>query len=78
DIKPFLDEKLGQDDSAIVVYLRDAEWLEVRDMLKRYGAEPLKIELSPEAEAALAQATADDQVAQSVREEIDIVDQAAN
>jgi uncharacterized membrane protein len=78
EIKPFLDEKLGQNDSAIVVSLRDAEWMEVRNMLKRYGAEPLKLELSPQAEAALAEAAADDQVAQSVHEEIEIVDQSAN
>jgi len=77
EIKSFLDEKLGQNDSAIVVYLRDAAWVEVREMFKRYGAEPLKVELSPQAEAALVEAAADDQFAQSVHEEIEIVDQAA-
>jgi uncharacterized membrane protein len=58
EIKPFLDEKLGQDDSAIVVLLRNAEWMAVREMFKRYGAEPLVLELSPEAEEAIAAATA--------------------
>ncbi len=74
EIKPFLDEKLGQDDSAIVVLLRDAEWAAVREMFKRYGAEPLMLELSPEAEKAIAAAAADEEVTRSMHEEIKIVD----
>lgn len=74
EAKEFLDEKLGQDDSAIVVLLRDAEWIAVRDMFRRFDAEPLMLELSPEAEKAITEATADEDVARAVHEEVDIVD----
>jgi uncharacterized membrane protein len=73
EIKPFLDDKLGQEDSAIVVLLRDAEWAAVREMFKRHGAEPLMLELSPQAEKAIAAATADEEVSRSMGEEIEIV-----
>ena len=74
EVKEFLDERLGQEESAIVILLRDAQWEAVRDMLKRHDAEPLMLELSPEAERAIAEATADEEVIHSVREEIEIVD----
>ena len=77
EAKEFLDQKLGQDDSAIVFLLRDAQWEAVRDMLKRHDAEPLMVELSPQAEKAIAEATADEEVARSVREEIEIVDHSS-
>ena len=75
--RELLDQKLGQDDSAIVVLLRDAEWQAVRDMFRRFDAEPLILELTPEAEQGIAALTADEEVAQSVRAEIDIVDHTA-
>jgi uncharacterized membrane protein len=76
EAKEFLDEKLGQDDSAIIILLRNAEWNAVRDMLRRFDAEPLMLELTPEAEKELAEVTADEDIARAVREEIDIIDQS--
>ena len=74
--KEFLDQKLGEDDSAIIVLLKDADWIAVRDMFKRFNAEALKLELTPEAEKEIAERTADEEVARAVREEVEVVDQS--
>jgi uncharacterized membrane protein len=76
--KKFLDEKLGEDDSAIIVLLKDADWTAVKDMFMRFEAEALKLEFTPEAEKEIAAVTADDDIAQAVREEVDIVDQSGD
>ena len=76
--KKFLDEKLGEDDSAIIVFLKDADWLSVREMFMRFDAEALKLEFTPEAEKEIAELTADEDVAQAVRDEVDIVDQSGD
>jgi len=76
--KEFLDEKLGEDDSAIIVLLKDADWVAVRDMFKRFDAEALKLEFTPEAEKEIAELTADEDVAQAVHAEVDIVDQSGD
>jgi uncharacterized membrane protein len=75
--KKFLDDKLGDDESAIIVLLKDADYLAVRDMFKRFDAEALQLELSPAAEKEIAQLTADEGVAQAVHEEVDIIDQSS-
>ena len=74
--KKFLDEKLGEDDSAIIVLLKDADWKAVREMFMRFDAEALKLEFTPEAEKEIAELTADEDVAKAVREEVDIIDQS--
>lgn len=73
DAKEFLDDKLGQNESAIIVYLKDADWIAVRDMFRRFDAEALQLELSPEAEEALSAATADEEAVKAVRAEVEIV-----
>lgn len=73
DAKEFLDDKLGQNESAIIVYLKDADWVAVRDMFRRFDAEALQLELSPEAEEALSAAAADEEVVKAVRAEVEIV-----
>lgn len=74
EAKKFLDEKLGEDDSAIIVLLKDADWLAVKDMFVRFDAEALKLEFTPEAEKEISELTAGEDVAQAVREEVEIVD----
>ncbi|MCO5190942.1 MAG: DUF1269 domain-containing protein [Anaerolineae bacterium] len=70
--KAFLDDKLGQDQSALIVVFEDADWEAVDAMFTRYNAEILKMELSAEAEQALTDAAADNTVAQAVHAEVDI------
>lgn len=71
--KEFLDEKLSEDNSAIIVVFKDAHVEALRDMFVRYGAERLTLELTPEVEAELAKLTGDADVTQSVNEAIEIV-----
>ncbi len=75
--KKFLDEELGEDNSAIIVVFKNADWIAVRDMFGRHGARRLKLELTAEAEQELADLAADEGVTQSVHAEIDIVDERA-
>jgi hypothetical protein len=44
----------------------------------RFGAEALKLEFTPEAEKEIAELSTDKDVAQAVREEVDIVDQSGD
>lgn len=74
--KKFLDEKLTEDNSAIIVAFKDADLIAVRDMFNRYDAERLLLELTPEAEKELANLTTDTTAVQSVHEEIEIVDES--
>lgn len=76
--KEFLEDKLGDDESAIIVLMKDAEWLAVREMFKRFEAEALQLALTPEAEKEIAELSADEEVAQAVREEVEIVDQSGD
>lgn len=76
--KKFLDDKLGDDDSALILVLKDADYVAVRDMLLRYGGKPMQLELSEEAQKELARVSADSEVANAVREEIDIVEESGD
>lgn len=72
ETKKFLDDKLGTDDSALVVLVNNADWAAVQSRVKQYGGEDLMLELTPEAEEQLAAIAADDDVAAAVREEVEI------
>jgi uncharacterized membrane protein len=74
--KEFLDEKLGADDSAIIVAFKDADLEAVRDMFIRYDAERLMLDLTPEVEEELAKLTADEEIARSVHEDVEIVNES--
>lgn len=78
EAKKFLDEKLGEDDSAIIVLLKEADWTAVKEMFVRFDAEALKLEFTPEAEKEIAELSTDKDVAQAVREEVEIVDQSGD
>ena len=72
--KKFLDEQLSEDNSAIIVVFKDADWNAVRDMFSRHGARRLKLELTPEAEQELADLAANEDVTQTLHADIEIVD----
>ena len=50
NVKDFLDEKLGPDDSAVAILIKEADWQAVEDATKQYGGEELAVELTPHAE----------------------------
>lgn len=77
EAKKFLDEKLGQDNSAIIVAFKEANLPALREMFDRYRAERLLLELTPEAEQQIASLAADAEVAHSVQETVEVVDESA-
>jgi len=75
-VKKFLDDKLGQDDSALAILVKDADWEAVQEEIAQYGGEALDIELTAEAEAQLNALAGDEEVAEAISEEIDVEDDA--
>jgi uncharacterized membrane protein len=75
DVKKFLDEKLGPDDSAVAILIKEADWQAVEDATKQYGGEELAVELTPQAEAQLAALADNEDVADAVAEEVEVVDE---
>jgi len=76
DVKKFLDDKLGQDDSALAILIKDADWEAVAEATAQYGGEELSIELTAEAEAQLNALASDEGVAEAVSEEVESEDDA--
>ncbi len=72
EAKRFLVDKIGQDDSALVILIKSADWETIWDATKNYGGEEIHVELTAAAEKQIAQLAADEEVAEAVSEEIDI------
>ena len=72
EAKAFLDDKLGPDDSALVILITNADWEAVQSEVNHFGGEELAIELKAEAEKRLAEIAADEEVAAAVYEEVEI------
>lgn len=75
-LKEFLDEKLGQDDSALAILVSDADWEAIRAATEAvYGrGELLAMELTPEAEAEMNAQADDEAVAKAIAAEIEVED----
>ena len=75
-LKEFLDDKLGQDDSALAVLISNADWEAIQAATEQvYGrGELLAMELTPEAEAELNARASDEEVAKAVAEEVEVED----
>jgi len=69
-IRAFLDDKLGPNDSGLVILTTDSEWEAVHSEVDHFGGEELVIELSAEAEKRLAEIAADEEVTTAVHEEV--------
>ena len=72
DVKAFLDDKLGQDDSAIAILISDADWAAVDSAVASYGGTELKVELTPEAEEKIGALAKKDDVAATVAEDVEV------
>jgi uncharacterized membrane protein len=72
DVKEFLEDKLGPDDSALAVLVSSADWEAVDEAVKPYGGTELLVELTPEAEEAVAKLAVDDEAIAQIQEEVDI------
>ena len=71
-VKEFLDEKLGPNESALIILVTNAEWDAVQNEVDHFGGEQLAVELTAEAEKRLAAIAADEEVAAAVHEEVEI------
>ena len=76
DVKKFLEDKLGPDDSALAILITDADWAAVQEAVEPFGGEDLKVELTPEAEEQLKASAADPEVAEAATEEVEVEDDA--
>jgi uncharacterized membrane protein len=79
EVKGFLEDKLGPDDSALAVLITEADWAAVHEKMDPFGGEDLRVELTAEDEAAIEalggeEETADaaDQVVDEVVEDDDV------
>jgi uncharacterized membrane protein len=72
EVKKFLDEQLGPDDSALVILVTNADWEALQSEVDQLGGLELAVELSAEAEKRLAEIAADESVTAIVKEYIEI------
>lgn len=72
DTKKFLEDKLGPDDSALVMLINDADWERAQALVDQFDGEDLALELTPDAEAQLAALADDPDVAAAVQEEVEV------
>ncbi len=74
EVKEFLDNKLGQDESALAILISDADWAAVQIATEQYGGDVLKVELTSDAEERLNVLASDEAVAKAVAEEVETED----
>lgn len=77
EVKEYLDDKLGQDQSALAILIGDADWEAVREAVAPFGGENLRVRLTPEARAELQALASDEKVATAVADEIEAEDDVA-
>ena len=68
----FLENKLGPDDSALVILLTNADWEAAQSKVDHFGGEELAVELTAKAAKRLAVIACDEAVAAAVREFVEI------
>ena len=74
EVKGFLEDKLGPDDSAMAVLIKEADWAAVNEKMEPYGGEDLLVELTSDDEAAIEAMGDDEDVASAVGEEVEVVE----
>ncbi len=75
DAKKFLVDKLGQDDSALILLVEDADWNAIHEATESYGGESLVVDLSAAAEAQIARLAEDEEVAEAISEEVEVIEE---
>ncbi len=74
EVKGFLEDKLGPDDSALAVLIKEADWAAVNEKMEPFGGEDLHVELTAEDAAAIEALAEDEDVAAAVNEEEEVTD----
>ncbi|MCO5186495.1 MAG: DUF1269 domain-containing protein [Anaerolineae bacterium] len=70
--KKFLDDKLNDNNSAIIALFEEADWAAVENLFARFDAEIMQMELSAEAEKEWADLANDSTVASAVHDEVEV------
>jgi uncharacterized membrane protein len=73
EVKGFLADKLGPDDSALAVLIKEADWAAVNEKMEPYGGEDLLVELTDEDAAAIEALYADEETAAATEQVVDEV-----
>jgi uncharacterized membrane protein len=72
EVRTFLKDRLGPEDSALVILVANADWEAVKGYVDHFGGEELAVELTTKAQKQLAEIAADEEVAAAVREFVEI------
>ena len=72
EARAFLDDKLGPDDSALVILVTNADWEAVQSAADHFGGEEFAVELTAKAGRRLAVIACDEEVAAAVQEFVEI------
>ena len=75
EVKGFLEDKLGPDDSAMAVLIKEADWAAVNEKMGPYGGEDLLVELTADDSAAIEALGEDEEVTSAVEEEVEVVEE---
>jgi uncharacterized membrane protein len=72
EVDSLLEDKIGPDDSALLILVANADWEAVQSEVDHFNGETLAFELTTKAEKQLAVIAADVEVAAAVREFVEI------
>ena len=75
ELKGFLEDKLGPDDSALAVLIKEADWAAVDEQMEPFGGDNLLIELTDEDAAAIEAWGNTEEAAAAVEEEAEVVEE---
>ena len=73
-VKRFLEDKLGPDDSALAILIKEANWAAVIEKMDPYVGDHLVAELSSADKAAIEALGDDEEVVVAVEEQVEVVD----
>jgi uncharacterized membrane protein len=74
ELKGFLEDKLGPDDSALAVLVKEADWAAVDAKMEPYGGESLVVQLTDDDAAAIEALATNEEVVVAVEEEVEVVE----
>ena len=75
ELKGFLEDKLGPDDSALAVLVKEADWAAVDVQMEPYGGESLLVQLTDEDAAAIEALSTNEEVTVAVEAEVEVVEE---
>jgi uncharacterized membrane protein len=75
ELKGFLEDKLGPDDSALAVLIKEADWAAVDEKMVSYGGENLVVQLTDDDAAAIEAMATNEEVVAAVEEEVEVVEE---